>query len=225
MQSCNFTRFSNGGHIHNEGRRCGLSDYPGATQDVTSAMCNGSTRDGFLLLTEPRVQERCAADVRCVGYWRRDAERHRPVAAWSEGARFPHGSWHGFRKACGDANDTKAPSPAWFPPPPWPALILSSSLERFARAEAVTRGLGFRAAWAAAPYPPANDSAAWDQLTGARPVHIRVRVQYSTCTRASYVLASMHRCVCLCTCRCAYEARPLPRAAQVYYMQVHTCLW
>ena len=185
---CNFTRFTNGGAIHNEGRRCGLSTYPGAIRDTTTPMCLNTTKDGLLKLPESELQARCSEDAQCLGYFVDEsarAHRHssqptmRPVAAWAEGARFPLGTWSGVRKECAGgpplpaaaAPGSPLPAPAAleYPPPPWPALIMSSSIERFARAAAVAKALGFRAAHLASSYPPANKSAAWDQVTGNCP--------------------------------------------------------
>ena len=66
---CNFTRFTNGGAIHNEGRRCGLSTYPGAIQDTTTPMCLNTTKDGLLRLPESELQARCSEDAQCLGYF------------------------------------------------------------------------------------------------------------------------------------------------------------
>ena len=51
--------------------------------------------------------------------------------------------------------------------PPWPALIISGSLERYARAMLAARELGFTSVHVAAAYPPdKNASGAWRQVAG-----------------------------------------------------------
>ena len=177
--ACTLTKTTNGGYIHNDGRRCGSTRMPGSFQDVTSPMCRGSTRDGALEnISTPEMEARCLADACCQGYWSRHhkhkkagrVERYfRPVVAWEEGARFTLGAWTATRKECtGDAASGPI-LPAYFPPPPWPALILSSSLERFARAAAVANALGFRSTHLAAAFPPPSESPAWDRVTGGCP--------------------------------------------------------
>ena len=174
--ACRLTSTTNGGYIHNDGRRCGSTHLPGSVRDVSSPMCQGSMRDGALEnISTAEVQARCLADARCQGYWTRHhkhkkagrLERYfRPVVAWAEGARFTLGAWTGVRRECtGD----RASAAAYFPPPPWPALILSSSLERFARAAAVADELGFRSTYLAAAFPPPSESPAWNQVTGGCP--------------------------------------------------------
>ena len=177
MPACSFTNTTNGGYIHNDGRRCGLTRLPGSVQDVSSPMCHNSTRDGLLeKITALEMQARCLADARCLGYWashrrnkaKRGVQFFRPVVAWAEGARFPLAAWRGVRRECSGDTASSA-SATFFPPPPWPALIISSSLERFARAAAVANALGFRATHLAAPFPPLNESRAWEQVTGGCP--------------------------------------------------------
>ena len=178
--ACSLTKTTNGGYIHNDGRRCGWTRVPGSVQDASSPMCLGSTKDGALEnISTAEMQARCLADARCQGYWSRHHKHKtagrsvryfRPVAAWAEGARFTIGAWRGLRKECtGDRASSRASAAAYFPPPPWPALILSSSLERFARAAAVADALGFRSTYLAAAFPPPSESAAWDQVTGGCP--------------------------------------------------------
>ena len=163
--ACWLTGTTNGGYIHNDGRRCGRTRYPGSVTDRSSPMCRGSTDHGELEnISQAEVQARCLADARCQGYWSRHHRNklagradhyYRPVVSWVEGARFTLGSWTGVRKECtGD----RSRAAAYFPPPPWPALILSSSLQRFARAAAVANALGFRSTYLAAAFPPPGES-------------------------------------------------------------------
>ena len=163
--ACWLTNTTNGGYIHNDGRRCGRTRYPGSVTDRSSPMCRGSTDHGELEnISQAEVQARCLADARCQGYWSRHHKHkqagradhyYRPVVSWVEGARFTLGQWTGVRKECtGD----RSRAAAYFPPPPWPALILSSSLQRFARAAAVANALGFRSTYLAAAFPPPGDS-------------------------------------------------------------------
>ena len=163
--ACWLTSTTNGGYIHNDGRRCGRTRYPGSITDTSSPMCRGSTDHGELEnISQAEVQARCLADARCQGYWSRH-HRHklagradhyyRPVVSWVEGARFTLGHWTGVRKECTGDRSSAA---AYFPPPPWPALIISSSLQRFARAAAVANALGFRSTYLAAAFPPPGES-------------------------------------------------------------------
>ena len=55
--------------------------------------------------------------------------------------------------------------------PPWPAVILSASLERYARTEQVVQAVGFAATWVPAIFVPTNQTSdeAWALLAGREP--------------------------------------------------------
>lgn len=154
-------------YIYNDGRRCGKS----AGGD-SSAMCNGSSVDGSLRLGLNEMQARCTADVRCEGYGL--DVRHkvfRPVSVWEEGARFSaRPKWRVYEKACHPKPVLKSAQElaARFPPPPWPALIISGSTERFVRAKVVVESVGFAAVQSPAFYPPGENtsSSAWRDAAG-----------------------------------------------------------
>ena len=81
----------------NDGRRCG--QCCGARGDMTSAMCNGSSADGLLTVSQDVMEERCASDRTCVGFyslWGR-TRAFRPVTSW-KGHRFGTG-WDVHAKA------------------------------------------------------------------------------------------------------------------------------
>ena len=103
-------------------------------------MCNGSRVDGSLYLSLDEMQARCSVDAQC---WLRIGlpgdSTFGPASAWGEGARFPSvPTWKLYEKACGTAPLLEpASEPAGsYVPPPWPAVIISSSIEKFCAAAA-----------------------------------------------------------------------------------------
>ena len=142
--------------IHDGGRRCGDARFG---NDTTSAICSGCEPDGRLRISEAEVRARCAADARCVGYGHlhdKHGGYYRPHSAWGVGARFSTaGKWRVFEKACATLATTPVSElAARFPPPRWPALVISSKPERFVRVKAAVEALGFEAAQLPAVFPP-----------------------------------------------------------------------
>ena len=165
-------------YIYNGGRRCG--DGSEGIHDRSSLMCNGSGSDGSFKhsvanrnRSEAALQARCTRDERCVGYWA-VGKQLRPMAAWDEGARFPVDYWRRYDKKqlCTLASPLPPPLRSqsfMVGPPPWPALIISGSLERYARAMLAARELGFTSVHVAAAYPPIEAALRELLRRGAKP--------------------------------------------------------
>lgn len=94
-----------------QNRRCGQGC---GANDTTSAMCQGSTVDGRLLLPFVEVRARCAADTACVGFGQFTGSYFRPVTFFASLDHSHPGQWKTWRRS-----DYKpAPHPPPTPPPP-----------------------------------------------------------------------------------------------------------